>query len=58
MHIILGEIYSEVDQLSDSVRSYEAALVGLSQLSSHKLSLFYNHLIVAYNMLGLSYINR
>ena len=55
---MLGEIYSDVDQLSDSVRSYELALIGMSKLSQQDIPKFYTNLIVVYNMLGISYINR
>lgn len=58
VQLALAELYSEVDQLSDSVRSYEAALVSLSRLPKGQLPLFGNYLLVLFNMLGLTYINR
>ena len=56
--IVLGEIYAEVEQTSDSVRSYESALQGLANLKESEALKFGNYFVVVYNMLGLSYINR
>lgn len=56
--MILGEIYNEVEQLSDSVRSYEAALESLSMLSPLESFQYCQYFLVVNNMLGLSYINR
>ena len=58
MDIVLGEIYAEVEQTSDSVRSYEAALQSLAKLNENDAKKFVQYFLVVYNMLGLSYINR
>lgn len=57
-HIVLGEIYNEVEQTSDSVRSYEAALLSMQKLPSAQTWKYYHYLIVIYNNLGLSNLNR
>jgi hypothetical protein len=44
--------------LSDSLKSYQAALAALTQLTPQQVHSFYHYLIVIYNMLGLSHINR
>ena len=54
----MGEIYSDVEQTSDSIRSYEQALEQLSHLEEDELSSFMNYAAITYNMLGLSYVNR
>jgi tetratricopeptide (TPR) repeat protein len=58
VHTILGGIYSDVEQLSDSLSSYEQALAGVAELKAEEVPKFGNTLIVLYNMLGFSYINR
>jgi hypothetical protein len=55
----LGELYNDVDQLSDSIRSYQASLELFSQLDKDTaVENYYNTIITVYNMLGLSYLNR
>lgn len=55
----LGELYNDVDQLSDSVRAYQASLELFSKLDKDfPLERYYNVLITVYNMLGLTYLNR
>jgi hypothetical protein len=58
VHCTLGEIYNDVEQTSDSVKSYQAALQELTNLPSTEIWKFYQYLIVVYNNLGLSYLNR
>jgi hypothetical protein len=55
---ILGEIYNDVEQISDSVKSYQSALEGISKLSPTDTWKYYQYLIVIYNNLGLSHLNR
>lgn len=55
---LLGELYNDVEQLSDSLRSYQHALEALALLAPQEAHGFYQYLIVVYNMLGLSHINR
>jgi hypothetical protein len=57
-HCALGELFNDVEQLSDSLRSYQQALASLTQLSTQETHKFYHYLIVIYNMLGLSHVNR
>jgi tetratricopeptide (TPR) repeat protein len=57
-HCVLGEIYSDVEQLSDSIRSYQRALTYFTKFSAQEVHKFYQYLIIIYNMLGLSYINK
>lgn len=55
----LGELYNDVDQLSDSIRAYQTALELFSQLDKDfPVERFYHFLITVYNMLGLTYLNR
>jgi tetratricopeptide (TPR) repeat protein len=58
VHCVLGELYNDVEQLSDSVRSYQAALSQLTSLPPSDAVRFYQYLLIVYNMLGLSYVNR
>ena len=55
---VLGEIYADVEQLSDSLKSYSSALRELMKLEAREVRGFANYLIVVYNMLGLSLTNR
>jgi hypothetical protein len=55
---ILGELYNDVEQLSDSLKSYQLALESLTHLPTQETQAFYQYLIVVYNMLGLSHVNR
>lgn len=57
-HCVLGELYNDVEQLSDSVRSYQTALSQLTALPPCEAVRFYQYLLLVYNMLGLSYVNR
>ena len=54
----MGEIYSDVEQTSDSVRCYEKALEMMTNLNPTEIPKFIYYLALLYNMLGLSYINR
>lgn len=58
VHCIMGELYNDVEQTSDSVRSYHVALQELSNVNPLETWKFYQYLIVIYNNLGLSYLNR
>lgn len=56
----LGDIYADVDQTSDSIRSYQKALEVFSKSSERKdfpIDRYYIVLLQIYNMLGLSYVN-
>ena len=55
---ILGELFNDVEQISDSVKSYECALEGISRLPPTEAWKYYQYLIVIYNNLGLSHLNR
>lgn len=57
-HCLLGELYNDVEQLSDSLRSYQHALDAFTHLLPEETHGFYHYLIVVYNMLGLSHVNR
>lgn len=57
-HCVLGELYNEVEQNSDSTRSYQRALACFEQLTSLESHAFSQYLIVIYNMLALSFVNR
>jgi hypothetical protein len=57
-HSVLGELFNDVEQSSDSTRSYQKALTSFELLSLQDAHRFYQYLIVIYNMLALSYINR
>ena len=58
VYTVLGEIYNDVEQTNDSVKSYQAALEEFSSLKQEDTHKFYQYLIVIYNNLGLSYLNR
>jgi hypothetical protein len=57
-HCLLGEIYNDVEQIHDSVNSYRAALNSLMALSPLETNKYALYLMLVYNNLGLSYINR
>ena len=54
----MGDIYTEVDQLGDSLRSYQRALDSFRGLPPSQAHAHHHYLLVIYNMLGLSYLNR
>jgi len=54
----LGEIYNDVEQIHDSVNSYRASLNSLMALSPLETNKYALYLMLVYNNLGLSYINR
>lgn len=55
---LLGEIYNDVEQINDSVKSYQAALEKIIKLPSAEASKYYQYILFVYNNLGLSYLNR
>lgn len=55
---LLGEIYNDVEQINDSVKSYQAALEEIIKLPSAEASKYYQYILFVYNNLGLSYLNR
>lgn len=57
-YCVLGELYNDVEQNSDSTRSYQKALQCFEELSSLESHGFSQYLIVIYNMLALSFVNR
>jgi len=58
VHCILGEIYNDVEQINDSVKSYQSALEAISKLPPTDTWKYYQYLIVIYNNLALSHLNR
>jgi hypothetical protein len=57
-YCLLGEIYNDVEQIHDSVNSYRASLNSLMALSPLETNKYALYLMLVYNNLGLSYINR
>ena len=55
---VLGEIYNDVEQINDSVKAYESALDWITKLQPTDTWKYYQYLIVIYNNLGLSHLNR
>lgn len=58
VYCVLGEIYNDVEQINDSVKSYQQALDSISKLQPTETWKFYQYLIVIYNNLALSHLNR